>query len=107
MKISLPKLYRNKRYDKPNEIEKITINQKSETNSKEQLFVWILQYTSYTVVVTVSKCVNYRTIVADNEAESERQKLIKNFQSTKKTKEARPNDSDFQDTDDTDIPPLI
>ena len=49
---------------------------------------------------------NYRTIVSENEAESERQKAMKKSQ-FQKLKEPRPNDPDFEDIHDDDIPPLI
>ena len=50
MKITLPKLYENPRYEKLEAKEKITINENKTT------------------------CVNYRNIVKDNEAEVERLK---------------------------------
>merc|ERR1719309_76402 len=86
MKITAPKLFTNPKYNMPKEIQKITIN---ENNEKK---------TSY---------VNYRTIVADNEAEIERlkgEKLKANFNS-KRAPIKRDNDDGFQDSDD--VPPLI
>jgi protein TilB len=87
MKITLPKLFIDPRYEQQKEVEKITINEKKETKSPGY--------------------VNYRTIVADNEAEIERlksEKLKSNF-SSKRTALQRENDDGFQDSDD--VPPLI
>lgn len=85
MKIKIPKLFKNKKYEKPKEIERITINENTKNDSK---------------------CVNYRTIVSENEAENERQRAMKKIQ-FQKSKEPRPNDPDFEDILDDDIPPLI
>lgn len=86
MKITLPKLFTNPKYDLPKEIEKISINENAKSKS--------------------SDCVNYRTIVAENDAEINRlkaEKLKAHF--AKKTVTSRENDDGFQDSDD--VPPLI